>query len=134
MLSTLYAAQLAALEQGFRTDLSSIRLCVSGGELFPAAIYGRWRKLTGIEVLDGIGSSVALHLYTSNRLGCVSPGSAGPIVPGQRGTPILLVKQNAHRALEIVTRFYALERGRVILEGPSDMASDHERLMSAVAV
>lgn len=52
----------------------------------------------------------------------------------QRGTPILLVEQNVHRALEIATRFYALGRGRVILEGRSDLASDHERLMSAIAV
>src|SRR5574340_698179 len=33
------------------------------------------------------------------------------------GIPILLVEQNVPRALEVATRFYALERGQVILQG-----------------
>jgi acyl-coenzyme A synthetase/AMP-(fatty) acid ligase len=36
----------------------------------------------GIEVLDGIGSSEAYHIYISNRPGRVRPGSTGELVPG----------------------------------------------------
>ena len=32
---------------------------------------------------------------------------------------MLLVEQNAHRALEIADRGYVLETGRIILDGPS---------------
>ena len=79
---TLYAAQLAALEDGHAADLSSLRLCVSGGEPLPPALLDGWRRVTGLEILDGIGSSEVLHLYTCNRPGQTRPGSAGPIVPG----------------------------------------------------
>jgi branched-chain amino acid transport system ATP-binding protein len=44
------------------------------------------------------------------------------------------VEQNVHRALEVATRFYALERGRVIQEGNARDAADRERLRAAIAV
>jgi branched-chain amino acid transport system ATP-binding protein len=50
------------------------------------------------------------------------------------GIPILLVEQNVPRALKVATRFYALERGQVILEGAAHSASDCDRLMEAIAV
>jgi branched-chain amino acid transport system ATP-binding protein len=50
------------------------------------------------------------------------------------GIPILLVEQNVHRALEVATRFYALERGRVIEEGNARDSGDRARLMDAIAV
>ena len=50
------------------------------------------------------------------------------------GVPILLVEQNVHRALDIVTRFYALERGQVILEGDARIATDRAALIAAISV
>jgi branched-chain amino acid transport system ATP-binding protein len=50
------------------------------------------------------------------------------------GIPILLVEQNVHRALDICTRFYALERGKVILQGDATSSVDRDALMSAIAV
>lgn len=82
---TLFAMQLAALEAGHVADLSSIRWSASGGEALPATIYERWKNLTGVEICDAIGSSEALHFYTSNRPGSVKPGAAGPLVPGYDG-------------------------------------------------
>jgi benzoate-CoA ligase family protein len=78
---TLYAAQLQALETE-RPDLSSIRLCVSAGEALPADIFNRWRKQTGLVILDGIGSTEALHIFISNQLNDIKPGSSGRAVPG----------------------------------------------------
>ena len=37
----------------------------------------------------------------------------------QQGTPVLLVEQNALMALDIASRGYVLETGRVALEGPA---------------
>jgi len=78
---TLYAAQLKALEDDNR-DLSSLRACVSAGEALPSDIFRRWKEQTGVTILDGIGSTEALHIFISNTLEDYKPGSTGKIVPG----------------------------------------------------
>ncbi len=80
---TLYARQIAEFE-GRRPDLSSLRLCASAGEALPAHLYSAWHRLTGLEILDGIGSTEAAHMYVSNRPGEVVAGSTGHPVPGYR--------------------------------------------------
>ena len=80
---TAYAAMLAAAERSDRTyDLSSLRVCSSAGEPLPAALYERWKARFGVEILDGIGSTEALHTFISNRPGRARPGSSGELVPG----------------------------------------------------
>jgi benzoate-CoA ligase family protein len=76
---TAYAAMLA---QDGPADLGGVRLCVSAGEPLPAAIFTRWKERFGVEILDGIGSTEALHIYLSNRPGRVRPGTTGEAVPG----------------------------------------------------
>ena len=48
--------------------------------------------------------------------------------------PIVLVEQNVRRAVEVTTRFYALERGKVVREGRGDSAADRDALMEQIAV
>jgi acyl-coenzyme A synthetase/AMP-(fatty) acid ligase len=79
---TMYAALLAYAEQSSSPPLSGIRYCVSAGEPLPAHIYRRWRERYDVEILDGIGSTEALHIYVSARPGQVRPGSTGSVVPG----------------------------------------------------
>jgi benzoate-CoA ligase len=67
--------------EGPRT-LGRVRLCVSAGEPLPAAIFSRWKDRFGVEILDGIGSTEALHIYISNRQERARPGSSGEVVPG----------------------------------------------------
>jgi benzoate-CoA ligase family protein len=76
---TLYNAMLAADVQG---DFSSVRLCVSAAEPLPAEIWHRWRDQHGLVILDGIGSTEMLHIYCSNTVDDVTPGSSGRPVPG----------------------------------------------------
>ena len=78
---TLYAAQLKTLESSTR-DLSSLRACVSAGEALPADIFRRWQEKTSVVILDGIGSTEALHIFISNVLADFKPGTSGRIVPG----------------------------------------------------
>ena len=66
-------------------DLSCLRLCTSAGEALPRELYDEWRATFGVEVLDGIGSSEAYHIFISNRLGAVDPAPPGEVVPGYRG-------------------------------------------------
>jgi benzoate-CoA ligase family protein len=77
----LYAAQIQALENS-KPDLSSIRLCVSACEALPIPIFKKWRELTGTVILDGIGSTEALHIFISNRIDKLRPGTSGSVVPG----------------------------------------------------
>jgi benzoate-CoA ligase len=79
---TSYAAMLAAMDAVTHADFSSVRLCSSAGEPLAASLYERWRARTGVEILDGIGSTEVLHTFLANRAGRVRPGSSGEIVPG----------------------------------------------------
>jgi benzoate-CoA ligase family protein len=63
-------------------SFQSVRVCTSAGEALPPEIYVRWRDRTGLEILDGIGSTEALHIFISNVPGGVKPGSSGRVVPG----------------------------------------------------
>jgi len=78
---TLYNALLNYPEFD-RYDLSSIRHCVSAAESLPAEVWRRWKERTGLTILDGVGSTEMLHIYCSNRLDDVTPGSSGKPVPG----------------------------------------------------
>jgi benzoate-CoA ligase family protein len=79
---TLYAAQLAAIEEGKPFSRGRLRSCHSGGEALPDALFDRWLKATGLEIYDGIGSSEAMHIYISNKPGSLKPSSCGRPVPG----------------------------------------------------
>jgi len=65
-------------------SFASVRHGVSAGEPLPAALLQRFRDRFGVEILDGLGSTEALHIFLSNRPGQVRPGSTGTPVPGYR--------------------------------------------------
>jgi len=65
-------------------DLSSLRKCVSAGEALPAATRQLWKEATGIEIIDGIGSTEMLHIFISHDEANARPGSTGKPVPGYR--------------------------------------------------
>src|SRR5918998_3301943 len=70
------------VEGAARKDLSSLRFCLSAGEALPVELYSRWVETFGVEILDGIGSAEMFHIYITNRLGDVRPGSLGRVVEG----------------------------------------------------
>lgn len=70
------------LEGAAGRDLSSLRFCLSAGEALPVELYRRWVDTFGVEILDGIGSAEMFHIYITNRMGDVKPGSLGRIVEG----------------------------------------------------
>ncbi len=77
---TFFAALLATAAPA--DAFSSVRLAVSAGEALPAEIYRRFTTRFGVDVIDGLGSTEALHIFISNRPGQVRPGSTGTVVPG----------------------------------------------------
>jgi 2-aminobenzoate-CoA ligase len=77
---TAYRAMLTAMDEG--ADLSSLRLAVSAGETLPAPVFNDWMRRTGKPILDGIGATEMLHIFISNRLDDLAPGSTGKPVRG----------------------------------------------------
>lgn len=78
---TLYAAQLQHLES-HTADFSSLRHCISAGEALPGDLFRRWQEASGTLILDGIGSTEALHIFISNTADDYRPGTSGRAVPG----------------------------------------------------
>ena len=101
--ATTYKLLLQVPDLERRFDLSAVRLCVSAGEPLPKSVHDEWLERTGIEVLDGLGTTEMFHIFVSARPGDRRAGSIGQAVPGYevrivnealeevpRGTPGLL--------------------------------------------
>jgi benzoate-CoA ligase len=78
---TLYNAMLASNDLPRPKELA-LRRCVSAGEPLPPEIGRRWSARTGVDILDGIGSTEMLHIFLSNRPGEVRYGTTGRPIPG----------------------------------------------------
>jgi 2-aminobenzoate-CoA ligase len=65
-----------------RFNLRSLRLCVSAGEPLGGEDSKAWTAATGVELLDGLGTTELFHIVISQRPGSVRHGSMGLPVPG----------------------------------------------------
>ncbi|MBM4264564.1 MAG: benzoate-CoA ligase family protein [Deltaproteobacteria bacterium] len=108
---TLYSALLAHSDLPKRDELK-LRRCTSAGEALPADVGRRWAELTGVDILDGLGSTEMLHIFLSNRPGDVRYGTSGKPVPGYE---IRLVGENGN----LVTKG---DIGELQVTGPSSAA------------
>ncbi len=63
-------------------DLSSLRLATSAGEALPETLYFQWKDTFGVELLDGLGTAEMWHIFLTNVVGDVRPGTLGKVVPG----------------------------------------------------
>jgi benzoate-CoA ligase len=108
---TGYAAMLA-LPESERYDISSLRRCISAGESLPAPIFERWRARSGLEILDGIGSTEIGYIAISNFPGRARSGTSGQVIPGY-GARV----QRADGELAAVD-----EVGDLLVRGPSTAA------------
>jgi 4-hydroxybenzoate-CoA ligase len=79
---TLYAALLAHPMIGPQAGSPRLRRCISAGEALPEDVGVRWRRMVGVDILDGIGSTEMLHIFISNREDDVRYGTSGKPVPG----------------------------------------------------
>ncbi len=63
-------------------SFGSVRATITAGETLPADLQRRFSARFSHPVLDGIGSTEALHIFLSNTLDDQQPGSTGVAVPG----------------------------------------------------
>lgn len=101
-------------------------ITLSGGEqqmlTVARALVGSPRLLLIDEPSEGLAPMIVEEIYAVlNEL-------------RSEGVSILLVEQNIKRALTVVDRFYAIERGTIALSGAGDSPADCEKLMAAVTV
>jgi benzoate-CoA ligase family protein len=121
---TLYNAILN-FEGAKGRNLSSIRHCVAAAEALPAEVWRRWKDAFGLTILDGIGSTEMLHIYCSNRLDDLRPGSSGKPVPGYE------LKILDHEGQAVPTG----EAGELYVKGDSALAlywAQHEKTKRSV--
>jgi len=76
---TLYRSMLEFVS---RFSMASLKQCVSAGERLPLAVFEAWRKATGLQIIDGIGSTEMLHIFISAAGDEIRPGATGKPVPG----------------------------------------------------
>ena len=105
---TLFAAMLASPDLPRRDELN-LRLCVSAGEALPEQLGRTWTARTGVEIVDGIGSTEMLHIFISNRPGACHYGTTGRLVPGYKAR---LLDENGHDVAPG-------EMGDLLISGPS---------------
>jgi len=120
---TLFSGLLAANVLPERGTLA-LRLCTSAGEALPLHVGQSWRERTGVDIIDGIGSTEMLHIFVSTRPGAVTYGVTGKPVPGYR---VRLVDESGAE----VERG---ELGELLVLGPSAFTqywNEHERTTRA---
>ena len=57
-------------------------MALSAAEVLSADVSNGWKNLTGLEIVEGLGSTEVLHIYVSTRAGRAKPGSTGLPVGG----------------------------------------------------
>jgi benzoate-CoA ligase family protein len=63
--------------QGNKLETGSIKFCVSAGEVLPVATWNEWKEVSGVEIIETIGTTELLHAFIHNFRGRNRPGSSG---------------------------------------------------------
>ncbi len=86
ILFTAPTAYRAILKNGKADLLKSLRMAVSAGEHLPADTWEHVKEETGLELVNGIGSTEMLHVFISAAGKDIRPGATGVAIPGYRAT------------------------------------------------
>src|SRR2546422_863010 len=126
-----------SVSYGQRRALEDVSLTVGAIEIFPA-LRERQRQPAGtlsggeqqmLAIARALMANPRLLLLDEPSLG-LAPRLAREIVGvieqiNADGVTVVLVEQNARRALKVAARGYVLETGRVVMTGPSgELAAD----------
>jgi benzoate-CoA ligase family protein len=68
--------------QGHPLETGSLKFCVSAGEVLPVATWNEWKEVSGVEIVETIGTTEMLHAFISNRKDRNKPGSSGLAMDG----------------------------------------------------
>ena len=97
-----------------KTDLSSLKVCISGGAPMPGPVHERFEITTGVRVCEGYGLTESSGVVSANPYeGTRKRGTIGQLVPG---TEVLLLNKEDHTRLAP-----AGEPGELAVHGPQVM-------------
>jgi len=83
----MYRAMAPLLKDpGARYDLGRLAKCVSAGEALPDATRQLFKDASGIEIIDGIGSTEMIHIFISHDVERTRRGATGYALPGYTAT------------------------------------------------
>lgn len=86
ILFTAPTAYRAIIKEGLGHLLAPLRIAVSAGEHLPEATWQEVKRATGLELVNGIGSTEMLHVFISAAGADIRPGATGRAIPGFRAT------------------------------------------------
>jgi long-chain acyl-CoA synthetase len=101
-------------------DLSSIRICISGGASLPLEVKTKFEEATGCKLVEGYGLSETSPVLTINPFQGSKPGSAGLPVPGT-----IIEITSLEDSLMVLPRG---ERGEICARGPQVMTGYWHRV------
>lgn len=109
----MYAAMLSVLDQTSDFDISSLRICVTGGSALPREVYNAYLEKFGIDLTEGSGPSEAPTFM----------GIPGANKPGSVGKPLdgVTVKVVDNNNQEVPQG----EIGELCIKGPNVMQGYH---------
>jgi long-chain acyl-CoA synthetase len=109
------------------TDLSSLRVCISGGAPLPLEVKQRFEKKTGARLVEGYGLTESSGVVSTNPYeGLNKPGTIGQPVPGTRVR--LVDKEDPEKPAP------EGEPGEVVVHGPQIMKGYWNRPQSDAEV
>jgi benzoate-CoA ligase family protein len=78
----VFRALIEYAKQGNKLDTKSLKFCVSAGEVLPVATWNEWKALSGVEIIETIGTTELLHAFIHNFPDRNRPGSSGVVLEG----------------------------------------------------
>ena len=97
-----------------RTDLSSLKVCISGGAPLSAPLREKWEARTGVRLVEGYGLTESSGVVSANPYdGVRKPGTIGQVVAG---TELILLDKEDPANLAPVG-----EPGELAIHGPQIM-------------
>lgn len=97
-----------------KTDLSSLKICISGGAPMPAPVHARFEEVTGVRLVEGYGLTESSGVVSANPYqGTRKRGTIGQLVAGTE--VILLDKEDPAKLAP------ANEPGELAVCGPQVM-------------
>ena len=99
----------ALVEHAAGYKLDALRTCISAGEALPVPTRQAWERATGVQIIDGIGSSEMLYIFISAAGKDIRAGATGRAIPGYRAA--VLDKNGEPCAPGVV--------GRLAVKGPT---------------
>lgn len=109
---------LARFPRKDRYDLSSLRLCVTGGDYMPADFHQEYEKGLGAQIVQGYGLTESLPIICNPPGRRNQPGTLG--IPGRKDIEIRIVDGNSQE-------LPCGEIGEIIIRSPTTMSGYYRR-------